>query len=391
MKDLIKTLRKKPAGILLFFFSEIAVLGLGAVLNHKIPVKIDREVSLIWVISVPLVLLFILYLILVYFKIKSREAEKQRRELSSKIESLNATLSSEGNKLFFLALGLDTYEPSKVNLLHDAAVLHHHSLSGIYLGNLYHNGLKNHQTVIIEKNYEKANYYYSLVLDCDPTGVAAWRLGWMYEQGYLEKQLPKIEREKIAYGYFLKSAKLHYPKAFNSLGKFYQNGRAGLIQNRVEAISYYRKGAQSGDFYATLNEAYLHATVPEEFALAEECFQNAVRMNSPLAWLKYGMFLEENYEVLKGRHGKEEILNCYLQSVKYENSNVYGRAYYYLGSFIKNNPDIELPDGLLPHRHGEPVQRCLDEAYDTLQAIIDSGVSLNGDLQRIYNLLKRKP
>lgn len=303
-----------------------------------------------YVIGVILLIVFIFIFFISYIKdvkkILNNEidsVEEQYEKYNEVVSNLNNKyLMDEGMRLFNIAMALDTFEPNKIKLLSDATEKYHNIYAGMYIGNLFHSGLSNGSVVIVKKDYEKAFYYYNMVADYDYTGAVLWRIGWMYERKQIASDLSEEERKKKAFEYYKKSEEKNYVKAYNSIGKFYQNGWA-VEKNLNEAIYYFRKATKLGDTFSILNEAYIHALNPNSFDLAVECFKKAMNEKTPLAYLKFGEFIENNLDYFsKSEYNFNHlyIFDLYRTITEINNGTVSARAFYSIGNLISKFTDI---------------------------------------------------
>lgn len=102
---------------------------------------------------------------------------------------------------------------------------------------------------------------------------AQYRLGRCYDKGYGVR-----EDDKLAFGWYAKSAAQGYAKAEYQLGKCYKNGE-GTTKDRSKAVEYFRKAAAQGnaDGQLALGKCYLKGKgVPEDLAKAVALFKKAV-------------------------------------------------------------------------------------------------------------------
>lgn len=379
-----------------------------AILNEKNMSKsiltiLGNEVNLGFVLIVIFLIAFLLFLAFEYANQRVKEAEnqielaeqeKQKWEETRKNFNL-ASIEDKGKILFNLAIGLDTYEPVKYKMLEEAAIKYNHPLSAIYLGNLYHSGLIKDKKIIIEKNYEKAYELYIKAVDFDTTGIALWRLGWMYELGQApDASKNQVENQITAFDYYKISSKYHYPKAYNSLGKFYAMGYAGLIQNSVKAGHYYEIADEGGDAFATLNSAYIHSEKEDEYPCAVDCFKRAMAKDSPLAYLKFADFLVKNYNYFKEEYSHWDVLEFYCKAIELTNGDISAKAYFNLGQVLKN-------DELGFSEHKERITKklsldldndiekvCTIKACDILENLSQQGVRFTDSTQAFYAKIK---
>lgn len=372
-------------------------------MNKNILTFLNKDVNLGTVLTIILSIVFLLFLFFSYAIQKEKEAEKQiviakkdREKWEKARRKLNSSSTEDkGESIFNLAIGLDTYEPVKYRLLEEAAMEHNHVLSAIYLGNLYHSGLMKGKRTIIEKNHSKAYELYMHAANFDTTGIALWRLGWMYELGQApDTSKDTTENQKFAFDYYKRSSDYGYPKAYNSIGKFQQLGLAGLTKNTVDAHYNYKMADSGGDIFATLNSAYIHAEKEESFSSAIDCFERAMSKNSPLAHLKFADFLVENYDYFQKKYSHWDIIEFYCKAIELTTSDISAKAYFNLGKLLQNdilgfNKYKEKTASRLSLDFDEDIEKaCNLKAYDILKTLSNQGVSFTKSTQKFYEKIK---
>lgn len=283
--------------------------------------------------------------------------------------------NNKGTQLFNLAMALDTFEPSKFTLLEKASAAGNY-YAGIYLGNIYQSGLKKGDAIIINKDNQKAYSYYEAASKKDPYGIAFWRMGWAYERGHVGTEMKTEDREKMAFQFYERSRDMQYAKAYNSIGKFYNQGRGGLRKNQFDAIEQYGKAEELGDHFATLNKAMILAKM-ENYDEAEEFFKKAIITNSPGAYTAFASFIQSNREHFK-TYSDEMILDLYSQAALIKNSNVAAKAFYEIADFICGHPNVINKDSLSIKLFGtieeEFILSCRLKAYEILLNNLKAGI-----------------
>ena len=282
---------------------------------------------------------------------------------------------SQSQKLFELALGLDLNEPARYEFLRrsvegcDAP----YPWAGIYLGNLYDNGVVLNGAELLPQDYEKARKCYEAAAKCDGTGVAAWLIGSGYEDENYGKGLDKLQREEIALQWYEKSAKYHYGKAYSSIGKFSLYGKGGKEADTIKATQEFDKAKECGDtFSAAINLAYAYKKEGRHDH-ADRLFAEAVDSKSPLAYYQYAEFLftygqaagyseseamekaKQNYENARHSCGLYSALSCYRLMVHYT--------------------DVDR-------------SQLKKESIKGFEAFCSRGNTLRGEAETIYNILK---
>eukprot|EP00729_Bicosta_minor_P018019 gene18019-biopygen22193 len=123
-----------------------------------------------------------------------------------------------------------------------------------------------------EEDYKRC---WKLVHDRSPgrhTPVAQYNLGIMYENGAGVKQ-DHVEAVK----WFRKSAEAGYAPAQYTLGNMYDTGK-GVEQDYVAAVKWYRKAAEAGDANAQCSLGYMYFTgegVEQDHVEAEKWFRKS--------------------------------------------------------------------------------------------------------------------
>lgn len=187
--------------------------------------------------------------------INANNALKNLKNEDARISNSNTLVNDKGTLYLLMALSQDTYEPLKIQLLNKAATEYNNILAAIILAGLYKSGLRNNENVILDKNHDAALDLYEKVNDYDTFGITDWLIGFSFENNQTSKSKEMTEdlRKKTAMQYYLRSAEKKFPKAENSIGKFYHYGWVTGQENETEAIGHFQKAAVSGDVYALMN------------------------------------------------------------------------------------------------------------------------------------------
>ena len=364
----------------------------------------------VYIIMLVLLLIFLIWFLSSYFEEAKKLIEKERennKAVREKNEGLrnkyncmiselnNVEKMNESNKRYNVAMTLDTFEPAKFKLLDELAEKYHHVYAAMLLGNFYHSGLFNGSVEVIKKDYEKAYYYYSLVEEYDHTGIAAWRMGWMHEKNQIDRHLSQNEQDEIALKYYQISKDKNFVKAYNSIGKFHNEGRGGLTVNLNDAIYHYRTATIMGDTFSVLNEAYIHAKNPESFSSAIECFNMAIDYGTPIAFLKFGEFIEENIDLLSGTKYAltlEKAFDLYCTATTFNKGPVSARAYHKLGKLVDKYPDIilnkeEVINNIFENRSNNLVKDAYKKALEIFEYNREKNVVLTATDMSVYNEL----
>ncbi len=409
---------------ILFCFGEVfsCILFNDVTLNTNIFTFLGRQVKLGILLLFMLLIIYILFTVFDFAAAKVNIAKNQFDKYTKKIEDLeekeNQIVSDftkkqedleeikrilmsdkkidKGEILFNIAMGVNTYEPTKYHMLEEAAVKYHHVESAIYLANLYYSGLTNGKKIIIDKDYQKAYELYIEAEKFDLTGVAAWNVGWMYEHGTApNSKKDDVESEKIAFEYYQKSTSMNYPKAYNSIGKFYTKEKAGLKRDIMKEIECFVKADEGGDPNALLNRAYIYSEEEQWFDNAIECYKTAIEKESPLAHLKFADFLVKNYSHFKKDYSPWEILSLYCKVAKQTNIDVSAKAYYNMGKILNDEKSDfyqfreQVCDKLGLNASNNIQEECSSKAYEILEDLLHKGITFEGFTLELYEELKK--
>lgn len=281
---------------------------------------------------------------------------KEKDELSGKcknfdvkIRNLESTISdyensslknfkSEANVYFLMSLTQNYFEPLRIEYLKEAAKSKH-VFAALILGNLYETGLTYNNMEIVPKDYDKAKNLYMEVKDNDCFGVSEWLLGWLYEKRLTteSKSIPEEQCLNQAKIFYEQSRDKGFPKAYNSLGKFYEYGWGGLGKNINKDRQNYSTASEMGDIHGSLNcghsnlNEYLKTRNDDRLNDAIEEYQKAAQKSSVEGWFKlaYSLSLKSDIDGAK---------IYYIKAISGLQDNIYcAAAYYNLFLFIKQN------------------------------------------------------
>ncbi len=362
---------------------------------------LNKPIRNLYVIGFGLLLLYLLFTAFSYVTDKIEMTNRRRQEYENTIARYNDVIElynsqermSEGDRLFHMALGVDTFESSRIKLLSDAAEFHHHLYAGVLAGNLYSSGLFNGDTEIIKRDYEKAYHYYRVVEDYDYIGIALWQIGWLFEHDRVERHLDKNQRRKKAFAYYERAMEKGYVKGYNSIGKFYANGIV-VEKDPHEAICYYRQATKLGDAYSALNEAYIHSQQPENYHLAIECFELAIKQNSALAYLKFGEFLMKNIGALSNEdYTIFNAFDLFVTATQLSNGTIAARAYYNIGNMLSDNIEIVRQrqddiQNMFGNSQRDVVRAAYTEAKNVFEYCMRMSMPFSDSDQKIYEQVR---
>ena len=410
----------KKAGKILAVLSSVVLIVVTYFLEEIFGTEYKCNIPLGHLIAGCIVALFII--VTLYSKINENksEAEKQINELEEKVALSEKTVAmsnnldigspkAKGNSYLLMALSQNNYEPLKIEMLKKSAEDYHNVLAALILGSMYESGVECDGKTVLKKDRNKAYALYEKVNGYDDYGVTDWLLGFAYEKNRISagKELPSdSERRAIAYKYYEASLNKGYPKAYNSLGKFYQYGWIDGTPDKVKATGNFAQAAELDDVYATLNcghlqmKDYLSATKAEGTLLkAEAYFKKASEFNNAEAWLFLGIVSEEKIELYKNDKDKDkykyinDAVKYYKKSFEKTGSQYSAAGLYRLGLLINNYPQLKTNQSLAEALNADNASdleiKCFSKAYIAFEKLILEGNTLSGQYASCYNELSK--
>ncbi len=388
-------------------FSKVLIILFQAVLAYIITKLCDIStkisINIGYVIGLLIILITCVFFVLqeiLNLKQNQKNLKQKMEQSFSNSSQSNIPLnekSNEVNHLLLMSLCQSLYEPLKFSLLEKSTVECSNLLSALILADFYNSGVSLDCKNIMPRNREKSAEIYEKFSHIDEYGVCYWELGWFYENNLINsaRELDELERQKKAKSYYEKSAEKKFPKAYNSLGKFYHYGYGGVEKSFVESMKYYTKAADSDDIYAIMNcgltcmEEYSKAPTKSDLLdEAEKYFLKAASYNNAEGLFQLGNVYEIRTKQDKTflNKAKEYYIKALL-SVK----NQYGAAAYYrLGKLI-NKYNLHSDNDIIFALNLDETQKlsfeCFSQAYNIFKKLDTFGERLDGQYRKYYEEL----
>ena len=159
------------------------------------------------------------------------------------------------------------------------------------------------------------------------SGNAAYRLGWMYEHGFLSEE-PDYVKAMASYE---KAASLGNADGYCRAALYLANGYAG-VKDAEKSKKYYEKAAEMGACFALVELAFLYENgdgVEKDYKKAFELLHKAAQDEYPYAMYRIGLYLEKG---IISEPQLEEAFNWYQKAVEAEDVD----AIFALGRCYKN-------------------------------------------------------
>lgn len=350
-----------------------------------LPVRLNINIFNLIGILLAIISLVVYFGTRIYLAFKDLKSENNRlREELAKYNNLEiGDFTTDTNRCFLMALTQDLCEPLKIELLNYAAE-NNHVLAALFLGNIYSSGVKMHDNLVIEKNNEKAFKIYQSIQPYDPYGISDWMMGWLYEKKRIDdaKKLSEHNRLAKARAFYESSAKKDFPKAKNSLGKFYHYGWGGFQKSSTETNAYYKEAAKGRDIYGIMNcghlemEQYEHSS--NEICYLENAkkyFEDAAKFNNIEGYLQLGIVYEKYKDY-------EQAKKCFLHSLMGPKNKYSATGYYKLGCLINQNhiskDDQDLVGLFTQEKVADISIECFKKAYEIFQSYTINGLQISG-------------
>lgn len=322
---------------------------------------------------------------------------------NAKIANMNTLSNDNGTLYLLMALSQDTYEPLKIKLLKKSATEYKNTLAAIILAGLYKSGLKNNENTILNKNLDAALELYEKVNDCDTFGITDWLIGFSYENNQTSKSKSMTEelRRKTAMQYYKKSAEKNFPKAENSIGKFYHYGWVTGQGNETEAIGHFQKAADAGDVYALMNcghseiKRYYNSKEIGSLYNAQKYYLKASDYDNSEAWLWMGIVSEERAKFENDRENELLIMarDYYIKSFLRTENKFSATGLYRLGCLIQNHPKFEkdscIVDALKAEDSDDLMIKCFSTAYSLFHTLYEQNRIQPDRYMKYYDSLKK--
>ena len=186
------------------------------------------------------------------------------------------------------------------------------------LANVYFNG------DLVEEDMSRAKQLLEKALELG-SGNAAYRLGWMYERGFLSEEPDYVK----AMEYYEKAAELDNVDGYCRAALYLANGYSG-VTDAVKSREYYEKAAGMGSCFALVELSFLYENgngVERSYEKAFELCEKAAQEGYPSAMFRVGLYLEK---AVLGEAKPEEAFAWYTKAAMAdENEGIFalGRCY----------------------------------------------------------------
>ena len=186
------------------------------------------------------------------------------------------------------------------------------------LANVYFNG------DLVEEDMSRAKQLLEKALELG-SGNAAYRLGWMYERGFLSEEPDYVK----AMEYYEKAAELDNVDGYCRAALYLANGYSG-VTDAVKSREYYEKAAGMGSCFALVELSFLYENgngVERSYEKAFELCEKAAQEGYPYAMFRIGLYLEK---AVLGEAKPEEAFAWYTKAAMAdENEGIFalGRCY----------------------------------------------------------------
>lgn len=186
------------------------------------------------------------------------------------------------------------------------------------LANVYFNG------ELVKEDMERVRQLLEKAVELG-SGSAAYRLGWMYERGFLTEK-PDYAK---ALEYYEKAASLDNADGYCRAALYLANGYSG-VTDAVKSKEYYEKAAEMGSGYALVELSFLYENgdgVEKSYEKAFELIHKAAEAGYPYAMFRVGLYMERG---VLGEVKPEEALAWYMKAAEAgdnEGTFALGRCY----------------------------------------------------------------
>lgn len=164
------------------------------------------------------------------------------------------------------------------------------------------------------------------------SGNAAYRLGWMYEHGFLSEE-PDYMKAMTSYE---KAASLGNADGYCRAALYLANGYAG-VKDAEKSKEYYEKAAEMGACFALVELAFLYENgdgVEKDYKKAFELLHKAAQDEYPYAMYRIGLYMEKG---VISEPQLEEAFNWYQKAAEAGDVD----AIFALGRCYKNGFGID--------------------------------------------------
>lgn len=157
------------------------------------------------------------------------------------------------------------------------------------------------------------------------SGSAAYRLGWMYERGFLSEEPDYVK----ALEFYEKAASLNNADGYCRVALYLANGYSG-VKDPVKSREYYEKAAELGACFALVELAFLYENgdgVEKNYEKSFELISKAAEQGYPYAMFRVGLYMEKG---VLGEVKPEEAFAWYTKAAEADDNDAIfalGRCY----------------------------------------------------------------
>lgn len=186
------------------------------------------------------------------------------------------------------------------------------------LANVYFNG------DLVEEDMNRAKELLEKAIELG-SGNAAYRLGWMYERGFLSEQPDYVK----ALEYYEKAASLNNADGYCRMALYLANGYSG-VKDADKSRECYEKAAELDSCFALVELAFLYENgdgVEKNYEKAFELISRAAGQGYPYAMFRSGLYMEKG---VLGEAKPEEALAWYTKAAEADDNDAIfalGRCY----------------------------------------------------------------
>ena len=186
------------------------------------------------------------------------------------------------------------------------------------LANIYFNG------ELVEEDMNRAKELLEKAIELG-SGNAAYRLGWMYERGFLSEQPDYVK----ALEYYEKAASLNNADGYCRMALYLANGYSG-VKDADKSRECYEKAAELGSCFALVELAFLYENgdgVEKNYEKAFELISRAAGQGYPYAMFRSGLYMEKG---VLGEVKPEEAFAWYTKAAEADDNDAIfalGRCY----------------------------------------------------------------
>ena len=186
------------------------------------------------------------------------------------------------------------------------------------LANIYFNG------DLVPEDMNRAKELLEKAIELG-SGSAAYRLGWMYERGFLSEEPDYVK----ALEFYEKAASLNNADGYCRVALYLANGYSG-VKDPVKSREYYEKAAELGACFALVELAFLYENgdgVEKNYEKSFELISKAAEQGYPYAMFRVGLYMEKG---VLGEVKPEEAFAWYTKAAEADDNDAIfalGRCY----------------------------------------------------------------